>query len=103
MVDFHKHLTRFRVFNRDADQMYVVGDFNHWSTIAMPMHEMGDGLWELSVALPPGEYRFRYRSDRDRWLTDYAAFGIEHDRLRGWNSVVRVPRLTRPRSVVRTA
>lgn len=81
----------FQVGCRSARQVYVVGDFNDWCTRANAMQHVGNGQWELTLRLRPGEYRFRYLTDDGRWLTDYAAFGVIRNRLGGWDSVLYVP------------
>lgn len=91
MVWQHQDRWIFQVTCRTAQQVYVVGDFNNWSTRTDPMRRAGDGQWELTLRLRPGEYRFRYLTDDGRWLTDYAAFGVIRNQQGGWDSVLYVP------------
>jgi 1,4-alpha-glucan branching enzyme len=46
----------------DAGQVFLIGDFNDWSTTAHAMERCGGGgaTWQASVRLPPGSYRFAY-------------------------------------------
>lgn len=67
----------------DAEAVFVVGEFNHWSTTATPMRPRADGLWEAEVPadVAPGMFAFfvwqpgalRGRLDRReaQLVTDY--------------------------------
>jgi hypothetical protein len=33
----------------DAAEVYLLGKFNNWSTLATPMNHVGDWLWEATV------------------------------------------------------
>jgi len=44
----------------------VMGDFTDWQPVAL--HAVGDDLWELTLALPPGSYRFNVRTDGGAWV-----------------------------------
>ena len=79
----------FRFFRRDAHNVFLAGDFNEWRTDQLRMVPQGNGYWMLKLALPPGDYRFRYVAD-GLWYTDFAAFGVEPARF-GYNSLLLVP------------
>ena len=53
------------------------------------MQRGDDGYWRAQLALPSGEFRFRYCAD-GAWFTDFAAFGVEPGGF-GLDSVIRVP------------
>ena len=80
----------FRAVCIGAAQVYLAGDFNNWSHNATPMRRIGKDAWQVSLRLPPGEYRFRYVTDDCRWFTDYRASGVVPNGLGEWNSVLRV-------------
>jgi 1,4-alpha-glucan branching enzyme len=80
----------FRFYRPCASRVAVVGTFNRWQEDALPMRPDGDGWWTAVMTATPGEYRFRYLADGDRWFTDYASQGIERGRW-GWNSVLVIP------------
>jgi 1,4-alpha-glucan branching enzyme len=43
-----------------AQNVHVVGEFNHWSTSATPMKRSKKGIFTTSLELNPGrEYQFR--------------------------------------------
>ncbi len=80
---------QFRFFRPRVASVMLAGSFNSWSTDAMPMESEGEGWWQLTLQLEPGEYQFRYSADGE-WFTDHAANGIE--KVRGvWNSMLYVP------------
>lgn len=56
-----------------AGQVYLVGDFNQWSSKATPMLQERDGAWRATLDLPCGRcYEFRYLVD-GQWRTDSGA------------------------------
>jgi len=81
---------RFRLIRPSATRVYLVGDFNNWSTTAIEMTAGDDGAWQADLDLEPGTYRFRYHVD-GRWVTDFAAFGIERNTDGDWDSICYVP------------
>lgn len=50
----------FRVYCRDAEQVFLLGDFNDWSTLATPMRCDDGQTWEIEIPLAPGTYRYGY-------------------------------------------
>ena len=45
----------FCVVFPQAREVYVIGDFNNWSTAATPMAETEPGTWQLSLLMPAGQ------------------------------------------------
>jgi hypothetical protein len=45
-----------------AREVYVIGEFNNWSTTATPMAEAEPDTWQLSLLMPAGQppHRFSY-------------------------------------------
>jgi 1,4-alpha-glucan branching enzyme len=55
----------------NADELYLVGDFNNWSDTSHPMKKMKDGAFSLDIELPLGkDCQFRYRTGGNVWLND---------------------------------
>ena len=49
----------------------VVGEFNDWSTSAMPMRRLKTGAFSTTVELPVGRaYQFRYLLGHSHWTND---------------------------------
>ena len=58
-----------------ADRIFLVGDFNQWSTSITPFVQSRDGVWRATLDLHAGrEYQFRYLVD-GTWQTDFHADG----------------------------
>lgn len=56
----------FTVAASGAKAVTVVGDFSAWQPIALFDHD-GDGVWSVTVALPPGRYEYAFVVD-GRWV-----------------------------------
>ncbi len=80
----------FAYFRPGADSVSLAGDFNAWCDQAHPMRKDEQGWWRLRLALPSGEYRFKYVVDRKIWEADFAAYGVEMCKIGGWNSVLYI-------------
>ena len=44
---------------READEVYLCGDFNHWIPRSLPMIRHDDA-WEKRLMLPPGRYEYKF-------------------------------------------
>ena len=74
----------------DAKSVALVGDFNDWSLSATRLaRQPGDGVWWVTVSLPPGRYRYAFIVDGDSWRSDPNAPVVE-DEFGGSNSVVTI-------------
>jgi len=56
----------FTVAAPGAKVVSLTGDFSAWQPIALFDHD-GDGVWSVTVALPPGRYEYAYVVD-GRWV-----------------------------------
>jgi hypothetical protein len=73
----------------DADEAYVVGEFNDWSLDATPMKPSDDGGFSTVIELDAGRaYRFRYFLGDDRWENDWAADRYEPNEFGAEDSVI---------------
>jgi len=54
---------RFNLYAPEAGRVFVVGDFNNWDVDNLPMKKANKGTWEVSFALPPGRYEYRFWVD----------------------------------------
>lgn len=71
-----------------ADRIFLVGDFNEWSTLVSPFAQGRDGVWRVTLDLPAGrEYQFRYLVD-GAWQTDLHADGWVRNEFGSQNSIV---------------
>ncbi len=51
---------RFNLYFPEAERVSLVGDFNNWNILSLPMKKFRDGFWETSIDLPPGRYEYRF-------------------------------------------
>jgi len=55
---------RFSLDAPAATTVSIVGDFNGWNPVALPMRRSADGVrWEIDVVLPPGRYSYAFVVD----------------------------------------
>jgi 1,4-alpha-glucan branching enzyme len=79
----------FRLKAPAATRVSVVGAFNGWDPQAHPLRGPDrDGVWTLSLLLPPGRYRYLFVADGVHWVTDPDATVSEADGFGGRNSVL---------------
>jgi len=81
---------RFRVYLPGARLVEILGGFTGWADAPIPMSRTGEGWWGATVAVPPGDWRFRYRADGHAWATDFAAHGLEINAFGSLDSCLRV-------------
>lgn len=71
---------------RNAQNVYISGTFNNWSTSRTPMKFTGNG-WMIDLKLKPGKYDYKYIID-GRWTTDPANKQRERGEAGAYNSIV---------------
>lgn len=59
----------FKIKVPGARAVWLAADFTHWQEQALPMKLTGNGVWGVSVALPPGTYQYRFIVDGE-WCDD---------------------------------
>jgi hypothetical protein len=73
-----------------AQSAALLGDFNLWSPAAHPLERADDGSLGVTVALEPGDYRFRYLVDGERWINDDGADGLVPNLFGTADSIVAI-------------
>ena len=48
---------------RDADTVFITGDFNDWDTASHPMKRMPDGAWRAEIPLNHGHHHYLFVVD----------------------------------------
>jgi 1,4-alpha-glucan branching enzyme len=75
----------------EASLVGLVGSFNRWDP---KMHRLTgpdrDGVWTITISLPPGRYEYLFLINNTEWSLDPAAPFVD-DGLGGRNSVFVVP------------
>jgi len=69
--------------------VHVAGSFNEWSSEATPMSRNDEGVWTVTVSLPPGETTYKFFVDGE-WKTDPANPNVAEDGQGGSNSVITI-------------
>lgn len=99
-TEAEQELFHFCVVCPTAQQVFLMGEFNGWSTTATPMQRTEDNIWQLSVSFresiwqPKPEGRFAYFVvDRD-YKTGRARFGPTFLLPGTWATVVRTKEKT---------
>ncbi len=91
MVNQHDDgMVEFAFYRPAATSVTLAADFSNWRADKHHMTRDDRGWWRIKLALPPGEYRFKYVVDGSLWEVDYAAYGVEMCKVGGWNSVLYV-------------
>lgn len=83
-----------------ARQVNVAGEFNNWLGTANggrldpnldAMSDVdGDGIWEITLPLPPGRYQYKYLVDQVDWQEDPGNPETVEDGFGGLNSILVV-------------
>ncbi|MDB5291145.1 MAG: glycoside hydrolase family 13 domain protein [Phycisphaerales bacterium] len=81
----------FRLRYSRAQQVFLVGPFNNWSTTATPMHRMADDRWEASVHLQPGCYAYCYFVIDEAWFGETQGPPHSPTAVLNSGSVIHVP------------
>jgi 1,4-alpha-glucan branching enzyme len=58
-------MTRVAISAPSATRVEVAGDWNGWTS--SPATRSPDGIWYADVKLRPGEYRYAFKIDGQRW------------------------------------
>jgi hypothetical protein len=75
-----------------ASQAWLAGEFNDWSTDALPLVPQDDGSLTTEIVLEPGRsYRFRYYLGDGRWDNDWQADAYAENEFGGADSVLHTP------------
>lgn len=66
-----KQATRiaFTLAAPEAQNVFLVGDFNNWDETSHPLKKNSDGTWKINISLTPGRYEYRYLVD-GKWQND---------------------------------
>ncbi len=78
-----------RLAGGKARSVAVVGDFNGWD--AATMMKGDDGVWRISLSLPPGRYQYAFVVDQEKWVPDPQAATVVDSGYGGADSVLEVP------------
>ncbi len=81
---------RFVLYAPTAKQVSVAGTFNQWDPQAAPLARVdGNGVWTVTLPLPPGQHQYAFVVDGKQWVPDPAAPAVD-DGFGRRNSVLAV-------------
>ena len=59
----------FSLENTDANEVFLIGDFNEWNPKTHPMKSDGNGTWVRDVIISPGKHEYKFMID-GQWKED---------------------------------
>ena len=89
MKKIKKRRVTFQLEMPRAEEVNLLGNFNHWEPGAHPMKERKDGLWARAVMLEPGRYEYKFLVD-GRWQNDPGNPDFCENRFGSVNNVLTV-------------
>ena len=79
-----------------ARSVNVVGSFNDWGPVSIPLEDRDhDGVWQAVVVLPAGTHEYMFVVDGERWVVDPLAGRFVEDDFGRENSLLIVRPLPR--------
>lgn len=83
------HHATFFCHASEAQQVSLIGEFNHWNPNATPMVRQPDGKWMASLELRHGYHQYMFLVDGERVL-DPTAMGRTRDAQNQMVSLVAI-------------
>lgn len=81
----------FRLLDPVANEVTVLGSWNHWAKPGLPCSKDATGIWTAVLARPRhGCYAYKYLLDGEHWRVDPRNVRRIADGEGGWNSVLAV-------------
>jgi 1,4-alpha-glucan branching enzyme len=79
----------FSLENTDANEVFLIGEFNEWNPKTHPMKSDGNGAWVRDVAIPPGEYEYKFIVD-GQWKEDPQNEQLSLNCFGTYNNIINV-------------
>ncbi len=82
---------RYRPRGPHVNAVSVAGTFDGWNAATHVMSDPdGDGLWEVTIRLEPGDHAYQIVIDGERWIPDPLVEAREEDGFGGWRTLLHV-------------
>lgn len=92
----------FRLKNPSARTVQLAGDWtgNNWAQgdagagevlVGLMKRRDKDGVWEISIRLGPGRYRYKFLVDESRWMLDPSNPRVVRAENRGYVNLLIIP------------
>lgn len=79
----------FRLRAEAAGRVKLVADFAGWEAQPIDLRQEENGVWQITVELPPGRYEYRFLVD-GQWRDDPSCPNLESNAFGTNNAVVVV-------------
>jgi 1,4-alpha-glucan branching enzyme len=79
----------FRCVAPEAREVFIIGDFNHWTPGAHALQRQPDGSWHIALPLVHGHHRYQFLVD-GRPVLDPRATGVARNEKNERVSLVAV-------------
>jgi len=79
----------FLLENADANEVFLIGDFNKWNPKSHPMRSDENGAWVRNVLIPPGEYEYKFIVD-GQWKEDLQNDQLNPNCFGTYNNIINV-------------
>ena len=79
----------FSLENTNANEVFLIGDFNEWNPKTHPMKSDGNGTWVRNVTIPPGKYEYKYMVD-GQWKEDPQNGQLSPNCFGTYNNIINV-------------
>ena len=79
----------FSLENADANEVFLIGDFNKWNLRSHPMKSDENGAWVRNVIIPPGEYEYKFIVD-GQWKEDPQNEQLSLNCFGTYNNIINV-------------
>jgi 5'-AMP-activated protein kinase regulatory beta subunit len=73
----------------EANQVYLVGEFNQWNNQSIPMKKDRNGTWKKKMKLVPGRYEYQFLVDGN-WTPDVSCPEVVINSFGTKNCVLRI-------------
>ena len=80
-------LYEFEFRSRNAREVCLAGDFNHWKVCGTRLERVGEDLWKVSMELPKGRHEYMFVVD-GHWVSDPGAASHVDDGFGNKNAVL---------------
>jgi len=71
-IDFYPdpHSVTFKLYAPEAFSVSLAGDFNNWKQNEFFLENNGQGSWQISILLKPGNYQYKFVINENNWILD---------------------------------
>lgn len=88
-INREKNIIEFYIENEYAEQISLVGSFNHWAQDVLLLEPSTNGLWKIEIPLlREGKYSYKFFIDGKLWMEDVENPYREPDGFNGFNSLL---------------